>query len=25
LEIVFWDGVSDIGEIDLIDCELLKY
>jgi 8-oxo-dGTP diphosphatase len=25
LEIVFWDGVSDIGEIDLIDRELLKY
>ncbi|MES2921521.1 MAG: NUDIX hydrolase [Verrucomicrobiota bacterium] len=25
LEIVFWDGVSDIGEIDIIDGELLKY
>jgi len=25
LEIVFWDGVSEIGEIDIIDAELLKY
>lgn len=25
LEIVFWDGMTDIGEIDIIDGELLKY
>ena len=24
-KIVFWDGVSDIGEVDRIDVELLKY
>ncbi|MGD0060166.1 MAG: NUDIX hydrolase [Verrucomicrobiia bacterium] len=24
-EIVLWDGVSDIGEVDQIDAELLKY
>jgi 8-oxo-dGTP diphosphatase len=24
-EIVFWDGISDIGEVDRIDVELLKY